>query len=107
MDGLIEGRIVHFVMPNGQHRPAIVVQVWRVPDSPGPEPILKAPENGCCNLRVFTDGPNDVPYTPEEKEKLGNWGFREDDVRHGHIWATSMMYSEEPKPGTWHWIEHA
>jgi hypothetical protein len=91
MDGLIEGRIVHFVMPSGEHRPAIVVKVWRYPDSSGPEPILKAPENGCCNLQVFTDGSNDGV----------------DEVRHGHLWFTSCIYSENPEPGTWHWIERA
>jgi hypothetical protein len=28
MEGLTEGRVVHFVMPDGTHRPAIIVQVW-------------------------------------------------------------------------------
>ena len=23
------------------------------------------------------------------------------------LWATSIEYSEEPKPRTWHWIEKA
>jgi hypothetical protein len=27
MEGLVEGRIVHYVMSNGSHRPAIVVNV--------------------------------------------------------------------------------
>lgn len=46
MDGLTEGRIVHFVLPNGEHRPAIIVRVW-------------SKETGCVNLQVFTDSTND------------------------------------------------
>ena len=42
MDGLTEGRIVHYVMPNGVHRPAVVVHVWDR-------------EKGTANLTVFTD----------------------------------------------------
>ncbi|MDB5094462.1 MAG: hypothetical protein JWO85_2563 [Candidatus Eremiobacteraeota bacterium] len=40
------GRIVHFVLPDGQVRPAIIVRVW------SPEMV---------NLRVFLDGTNDAP----------------------------------------------
>ena len=42
MDGLTTGRIVHYVMPNQVHRPAVVVNV-------GDE------EKGVVNLMVFTD----------------------------------------------------
>jgi hypothetical protein len=93
MDGLTEGRIVHYVMPNGQHRPAIVVKVWN--------------SNGMANLQVFTDGPNDLPFTLEEKEQFSNFGMVLADVHHGHVWKTSILFSEEPKLGTWHWIEKA
>lgn len=78
MEGLTPGRIVHFVAPNGKHRPAIVVHVWSV-DKPG-----------YVQLQVFTDGSND-----------GEWG------KPGVVWETSVDYSEEPKPRTWHWIERA
>ncbi len=44
MDEVTVGRIVHYVMPDMQHRPAIVVRVW------GPT---------CVNLQVITDGSND------------------------------------------------
>jgi hypothetical protein len=83
MQGLSEGRIVHYVLaPHdlpekhqhkaGTHRPAIVLQVW-------------SRENGCSNLSVFTDHDNDgLPPT---------------------YWATSRTYSEDPQPGTWHWPE--
>ena len=40
------GRIVHYVMGSGEHRPAIIVCVWNQ-------------EAGTSNLQVFTDGSND------------------------------------------------
>lgn len=77
MDGLTEGRIVHFVMMNGTHRPAIIVQVWNK-------------DTGVSNLQVFTDGRNDG-----------------DNQEIGTVWHTSIKYSEEKEPYTWHWIEKA
>lgn len=90
MDGLTEGRMVHYVLPEagnrspGEHRPAVVVKVWRV----GGE----QPENGCANLQVLTDFSND---------------FREGAGHDGRFWATSVVYDGDGKPGTWHWIEPA
>ena len=107
MAGLIEGRIVHFVMPDGQHRPAIVVRVWYVAVSDGPEPIKAPPENGVCQLQVFSDGTNDLPYHEAEEEAFRNAGLDEAYVRRGIIWKTSVLYSEACAPGTWHWIERA
>jgi hypothetical protein len=83
VEGLIEGRIVHYVLTDGdsegQCRPAIILKVW---DREG--------ETGCCNVLVFTDASNDGgPY------------------RSGLFWATSRSYDADKKPGTWHWIEHA
>ncbi len=101
MKHLTEGRIVHFVMPNHEHRPAIVVKVWRVPDSEGPEPIMKAPDNGLCNLTVFVDGLNDV------KPSISEMNF---DPRNNEtllMRCTSVTYSEDAQPYTWHWIEKA
>ncbi len=81
MEGLTEGRIVHFVLVDRHgeqvHRPAIVVRVWNK-------------ENGSVNLQVFTDGSNDG-----EVYKSGIW------------WGTSVSHSEEPEPYTWHWPERA
>lgn len=81
MDGLIEGRIVHYVLPPpgrnaGQHRGAMIVKVW---------------DNlGYVNLLVFQDGMNDgVEYGS------------------GPTWVTSVHYSETKEPRTWHWIEKA
>ena len=85
MEGLTEGRIVNYVLPDGkskgQHRPAIVVRVWRIlPDN-------KPPENGVCQLQVFTD------YTYDMLDPV--------------VWKTSVVNDESGKPGTWHWIEKA
>lgn len=86
--GLTEGRIVHYVLPHGrgagQHRPAIVVKDWKSHEYAG------AP--GSVNLHVFTDHTND---------------FQVGEGSDGHLWATSIRYSEEKEPGTWHWIEVA
>lgn len=88
MDGLTEGRIVHFVMPDGEHRPAIVVKVWDK-------------ERGSVNLSVFTDHSNDLDGFPPE-------GPTRDSVERGLLWATSVKPDEETKArGTWHWIEKA
>jgi hypothetical protein len=100
MEGLTEGRAVHFVLPNGEHRPAVIVKVWRKGDG-------TPPDNGMSNLSVFTDWTNDLPHTKEEKELWANFSLNLEDVRRGIVWATSIMYSEEPKPHTWHFIERA
>jgi hypothetical protein len=76
MKGLAEGRIVHYVVTQGEHglhddRPAIVVKVFDHEEN----------GNGCSNLAVFNDG-------------LINW-------------PCSVLYSGEPKVGTWHWPERA
>ena len=84
MQGLTEGRIVHFVLPDGKnkghHRAAIVIRVF---------------EGGVINLRVFTDFTNDYPA----EEYYDNAGI---------VRASSVEFDEEEKlPGTWHWIERA
>lgn len=92
MKGLTEGRIVHVVLPEGygypgEHRPAIVVKVWRNADG-------TAPENGCCQLVVFLDGSNDAPG--------------KGDAAPLTTWMTSVLFDEDEKaPRTWHWIEQA
>ncbi len=86
MDGLTEGRIVHYVMPDGDHRAAIVVKVWNK-------------DTGVSNLTVFTDWSNDI--IGNESDALNAL------IAAGTFWRTSVEYSEEPKPNTWHWIEKA
>lgn len=80
MEGVTEGRIVHYVLPDGnhagEHRPAIIVKVWNQ-------------TGGYVNLMVFVDGTNDYPHYS------------------GPVWATSIGYSEDKEPRTWHWIERA
>lgn len=87
MEGLIEGRMVHFVLPEnrgyfpsvvGEHRPAIVVRVWDA-------------KTGYVNLQVVVDGMNDCPNA-----KLAGCPL---------VWETSVVYDEAKAPGTWHWIE--
>jgi len=91
------GRIVHYVLPNGKHRPAIIVEVW-------PEEFPNNPEEKTgLNLQVFLDGTNDnalyegidpeIPYTQRS--------------HHGTRWATSAAYSSSLTPHTWHWPEMA
>jgi hypothetical protein len=87
MEGLTEGRIVHFVLPDGphagEHRPAIVVKVWRQGDG-------TPPANGYSNLLVFMDGTNDG-----------------DQFAGCLSWQTSVVYSDQAARRTWHWIEKA
>lgn len=88
MEGLTEGRIVHYVLSNMQHRPAIVVRNWSNPDIPGSE--------GMVNLIVFADGPND---------RGAIYGVASEQ---GIFWATSAHYDSAGKEHhTWHWIEKA
>ena len=93
MDGLTTGRIVHYVMPNGTHRPAIITNVFN--------------DRGLINVNVFTDYTNDVGYTDAERQKLRDFNIKSEEVAHGHIWRTSISFSEDPIPGSWHWIEKA
>jgi hypothetical protein len=87
MEGLNEGRIVHYVMPNNQNRAALVVRVF----------THLAPEHdGMANLYVFLDGLNDQGQFPDGSVLSGQGVTI--------YWATSVHYSEEPLPGTWHWI---
>jgi hypothetical protein len=95
MKDLVEGRIVHYVLPNGEHRPGIVVRVW-----PGEFPHNTEDQTG-VNLQVFLDGTND--------NKIYNglsFPAKEDQLK-GNMWRTSVSYSSVPTPGTWHWIEKA
>lgn len=87
MEGLTEGRMVHFVMQNGEHRPAVVVKVWNT--------------DGTANLQVWTDGANDTWGVPDSDQ-------RKSAIEHGHFWATSVPFNDTDKgANTWHWIERA
>lgn len=82
--GLGEGRIVHYVLQSGSHRPAIIVRNWHTP-------------GGSCNLQVFLDGMNDrgIEFVAAE------------EADHGLKWCTSILHSSDRLPGTWHWPEKA
>lgn len=94
MEGLTEGRIVHYVLPNGSHRPAIVVNNWATQITP--------PCEGYVNLQVITDCGNDLYGLPETVSQE-----MRDEIRSGMLWVTSACYSDGKEPGTWHWIEKA
>lgn len=84
MEGLIEGRIVHFVTETGKHRPAVVVQVWNK-------------ETGCCNLQVLLDGTNDARDN-----------FTREQMDRGMAWVTSVVHDDNENlkpPRTWHFPE--
>jgi hypothetical protein len=78
MEGLTPGRMVHYVLDNGEHRAAVITKVLRS-------------DIGLVNIQVFTDV-SDIPsklattYNPS---------------------VALVEYSEVPKRDTWHWIEPA
>lgn len=78
MEKLKEGSLVHIVMENGEHRPAICVKAWN---------------DTCGNFQVFIDGSNDRFASEEYQNK-------------GIMWMTSVGYSEEKPTRTWHWPEN-
>lgn len=76
------GRIVHYVMPDGQHRPAIIVRVWHHPsEAATPESLV--------NVQVLTDGSNDDPQRDPNAPLV--------------LWRTSIaQQAEGTTPNTWH-----
>lgn len=91
------GRIVHFVLPNGEHRAAIIARVWDV--SPNLDPSVQ--------LQVFTDGTNDAGVIPECNPPA--YGTPEYGlfVAPGTVWRTSVHFAkaELNQPYSWHWPE--
>lgn len=90
MEGLIEGRIVHYVpaehdawlekaCKEGRHLAAMVVRVWG---------------NGVVNLLVFPDGTNDVPQAERYDSRVISG-----------LWFTSRAHDASGTPGTWHFPE--
>jgi len=92
MEGLTEGRIVHYVLREGErghntytnrptfnHRAAIVVRVFSVP--------AVYNTDGEANLLVFLDGLNDSA----DGSPLA--------------WFGSVKYDPNGGEGTWHWPE--
>jgi hypothetical protein len=84
MQGVTPGRIVHFVLDENVHRPAMMVETW--PN------IAEYQETGTVNLVVICDGSNDKYHGTDGSLTL---------------WRTSVKFSENKEVGTWHWIEPA
>lgn len=84
MEGLVEGRIVHYVAFNNRHLAAIVIGVG---DDKFPSGVSKPQE---VDLTVFTNMKN--------VNNVKNFGMQ---------FHQDIGFSEEKKPGTWHWIERA
>ena len=81
MEGVTEGRVVHYVMKDCQHRAAIIVKV-----------VDK--ESGCCNLTVFLDG--------EDKSLEASLAVMKTAVNY----SDGKDLPSKPFE-TWHWIEKA
>ena len=95
IEGVAEGRIVHFVPEialsgmrdgkaltgrrPGRHIPAIITRVW---------------PNGSVNLTVFPD------WAGDRDEYPGAGGS-------GMSWETTVSYDPDKGPRTWHWPERA
>jgi hypothetical protein len=98
MNGVIEGRIVHFVLESGEHRAAVVVRAWG--DGGG--------EIGMVNLQVILDGTNDLFESVGKEIPPGACRFNKpskEECEKGTAWRTSVHFSNEPLEGTWHWPE--
>lgn len=90
MDGLTEGRIVHVVMSETRHCPAIVTHVWDK-------------ETGYINLQVILDGTNEASFI---KDEYPNVRPTRDEMDRGMMWLTSLNFEAEGKtPRTWHFPE--
>ncbi len=74
MEGLIEGRIVHYVAYNQRHLASLVIGVNETK----------------VDLAVFTNMLN--------VNGIKNFGLQ---------FHQGVEFSQEIKPGTWHWIEKA
>ncbi len=98
MEKVTIGRIVHYVLASGEHRPAIVVQVWK---DEYPE---NADDKDGVNVQVFLDGKNDLEKLPYGAPNYYRPTIEE--CERGTMWGTSARYSNLHEPWTWHWPEH-
>jgi hypothetical protein len=85
MDGLTEGRMVHYVAYNNRHLASIVIG-YEIP--PKVEDVQVDPVT--ADLAVFTNMRN--------VNGIKNFGLQ---------FHQEIVYSESKEPGTWHWIEKA
>lgn len=92
MDGITEGRIVHYVLPNGEHRAAMIVNGWH--GGIGSDHLV--------NLHVFLDGLNDKAA---DLVQTSVSIYDTETIRQGWLWATSVRFDEGASTHSWHWIE--
>lgn len=94
------GRAVHYVLANGEHRAATVVNAW--PGSAQPS---------ICNLTVHLDGSNDLNQADSSQPASGRChpylippGA---DNRIPGVLVVGSAHQDEDThaPGTWHWPE--
>lgn len=93
------GRIVHFVLANGQHRAATVVNAW---DTLG--------DQGRANLTVHLDQSNDVQTSQAgDGQYVAKFDLIPEGAgcrANGTLAVGSAEQDEDTKaPGTWHWPE--
>lgn len=93
--GLAVGRTVHYVMPDGEHRPAIVTKVWHSVSE-------EFQRQGYCNVQVIPDGANDDLNI----RRLFNLGAESVPVvLRAAFPMSSVVFDEGCRPGTLHWPE--
>lgn len=103
------GRIVHFVLANGQHRAATVVNCW-----PSADPT----QASTANLTVHLDGCNDLQTARSNGDSFGDAAVlpgmcKPELIPQGAaaLYAGSLVVGsasqdeETHAPGTWHWPE--
>jgi hypothetical protein len=95
---VVEGRTVHFVLADGEHRPAVIVRVW-----PGEFPQDEVTEG--INIQVFLDAGLPDGGNDRAASSGGAGSVTLQECIKGMAWRTSVRYSAAPAPGTWHWPE--
>jgi hypothetical protein len=93
MDKVSIGRIVHYVLATGEHRPAIIVRVW--PGEYGNDEVKDG-----INVQVFLDGKNDSDCAGEDAGRVLS-----SECSAGMAWRTSVRYNGDNLAGSWHWPE--
>jgi hypothetical protein len=84
MEGLIEGRIVHYVAYNNRHLAAIVIGV--TPNK--------------------TEGEwEELPKDKIDIALFSNMANVNGNKNYGLQFHSDIPFDDEKKPGTWHWIE--
>ncbi len=76
-----EGRTVHFVLPNGEHRPAVITKAWN--------------EQGMVNLVVFKG---------QKTDHVGVQGLVCGGDPNSPTFLVGSIWPGQG-PGTWHWPE--